>query len=183
MNYLWFLISAGAAYLASTFSSEAMANTMEKNSIKDYPNWTKYDSIFKKWGSTHGVNWKWLKATAIVESTLGQNKRVAVGERNPADIEGSKSTDGLSWGLMQVTLNTARDLDPLATVEKLNNPDYSVNLAAKYLSQMLRRYSNDQKLTIMSYNQGPGNTDKGKTFAAGYYDKWRAALALVEKNS
>lgn len=183
MNFIWLALTGAALFFAANFSSEAMASEKEKSPVKNYPNWSKYDAIFKKYGALYGVNWRWLKATAIVESTLGQNSSVSRGERNPSDIDGSKSSDGKSWGLMQVTLTTARDLDSLATVEKLNNPDYSVNLAAKYISQLLRRFSGDQKMTIMSYNQGPGNTEKGKTYAASYYDKWLVALALVNKNS
>jgi len=159
-------------YSATAYGSEKKVDNTNE--------WTRFDELFHRFGIQYGIEWKWLKAICIVESNLGRAKSVARGLASPSDVEGSKSSDGKSWGIMQVTLTTGRDLDPACSVEKLNSPEYSVRLAALYLSQLLRRFSGDQKLTIMSYNQGPGNTAKGKTYAAGYYDKFLVALASVK---
>lgn len=124
--------------------------------------WRRFDNLFKKYGTVYGVDWRWLKAIAMNESSLGQVASVARGIANPNDVEGSKSSDGLSWGLMQVTLRTARGMDPAATPQKLNNPEYSIDLGARYIKQLKGMFSVvDLRYTewvIKSYNQGPGNT-------------------------
>ena len=99
-------------------------------------NWTRFDALFKKYGKLYMVDWQMLKAIAMNESSLGSVKSVAHGIMYPSDIEASKSQDGKSWGLMQVTLTTARDLDPTASAEKLNTPEYSIKLAAQYLGTL-----------------------------------------------
>lgn len=152
-------------------------------------NWTRWDSIFKKYGEVYSVPWEWLKAIAMNESSLGSYPSVARGLIAPHDIEGSTSQDKKSWGLMQVTLTTAKGLDPLATAEKLNNPDYSVQLAAKYLSQLSTQFpsmiSRRVEWIIKSYNQGPGNTRKeiatGKGYAQEYWERFQRNLKKVEE--
>lgn len=154
-------------------------------------NWTKFDAIFEKYGRIYGVPASWLKAIALNESRLGLEKSVARGLAAASDIEGSKSSDGLSWGLMQVTIKTARTMDPAATPEKLNNAEYSVNLAARYLKELTLMFSRIEsrytEWVIKSYNQGPGNTRKERAgtsdgFAHEYWDRFQRNLKLVEEN-
>ncbi len=143
-------------------------------------NWTKYDHWFEFYGGRHGVPPEWLKAIALNESSLGTDPSVARGMIAPWDTEGSKSMDGKSWGLMQVTLKTARsELDSAATPEKLNDPEYSFKLAAQYLAKLSRMYPKvDTRYTeyvIKAYNQGPGNmNDEIKGRHAGYANEYWA---------
>lgn len=157
---------------------------------KPEDNWNKFDSLFKLYGQMHLVDWRWLKAIAMNESSLGAARSVARGMAVPSDIEGSKSTDGKSWGLMQVTLTTARGLDPAATQEKLNNPEYSIKLAAKYVGELQKKFSmidlRWQEWVIKSYNQGPGNTNKEKSgqISKGYADEyWERFKRNLERAS
>ena len=148
-----FTISALIGYLWFS-SSVSTTSEVVKNIIPD-----KYDELFKKYGSIYGVDWKILKRISWIESTLGDNPRVAKGIKNPKDIEGSKSYDGLSWGLMQMTLTTARDYDKNATQEKLNNPTYAIELSARHL-KMLKTILPNERDFVMAYNQGQGNQKK-----------------------
>lgn len=130
--------------------------------VKISENWTKYDALFEKYGRQFGVPWTWLKAIALNESNLGLAPSVAHGLKNPTDIQKSKSSDGLSWGLMQVTIKTARALDPTATETKLNNPEYSIKLAAQLMGQNMKMFDRSNaryiEAVIKSYNQGPTHT-------------------------
>lgn len=164
-----------------------MSNESESKTPQD-PSWTRFDSLFKKYGEKHKVPWQWLKAIALNESDLGRERSVKRGLEKPYDIEGSKSFDGLSWGLMQVTIRTARELDPTATEVKLNNPEYSINLGAMYISKVSRYFSTlDPRYTewvIKSYNQGPGNTQKEikgqiKGYAGEYWERFQRNLKRV----
>lgn len=174
--------------LAFTLGNEEAPVTVE--------NWTRYDATFKKWAAVYSVPWTWLKAIALNESSLGNYPTVAEGIRNPANVEGSKSQDGKSWGLMQMILPTAREVDPVLknlsdyeVAKRLNNPDYSIQLAAKYLSQLSTQFpsplSRRVEWIIKSYNQGPGNTRKemdGRSsgFAHEYWTRFQRNLEKVE---
>lgn len=180
---MWWLLAAVAGVIFS--QKQAISETIEEH----LDSWTQYDALFKKYGTKYSVPWQWLKAIALNESDLGKAKSVARGLAVPTDIEGSKSSDGKSWGLMQVTLTTARDLDPTATQVKLNNPEYSVGLAAQYVQKMSKRFAQiDLRYTewvIKSYNQGPGNTDKEKAgaikgYAQEYWERFQRNLKRVE---
>lgn len=151
---------------------------------------TTYDSLFQKYGNLYGVDWKLLKAICYVESTLGLNRRVKRGLEVPTDIEGSKSTDGKSWGLMQLRPETARQFDPLANEIKLNNAEYSINIAAQYVAWVQRFIAklipaSDPRFlefVIKSYNQGVGNTQKeirglNSGYANSYYQKFDGLIA------
>ena len=156
----------------------------QRYSLKGYvvrvtKNWTKFDSLFEKYASLNGVPAIWLKAIALNESSLGNAPSVARGLVDPKDTQGSVSTDGKSWGLMQVTLSTAKMLDSSATPEKLNDAEYSISLASKYLKQLMATFSKSEarydEWVIKSYNQGPGNTLKEKIGSANFPKEGYAA--------
>lgn len=145
-----------------------------------------FDSLFKKYQNNCYVrgfeNWKVLKAIAMNESSLGTAKSVAYGMANPNDTENSKSTDGKSWGLMQVTLPTAKQFDMFATPAKLNDPDYSVKIASLLIGWISAQFkpTDPQYLEwiIKSYNQGVGNTRKeiantSQGFAGEYWERFK----------
>lgn len=139
----------------------------------ELPAFEKYDDLFKKYGNQFDVPWRWLKAIAMNESSLGLNPLVAAGQ---------VSSDGLSYGLMQLTLTTAADMMSGVTSDDLNNPETSVMLAARYVRHLMNLFHDDKRKTIMSYNQGPGNTQKGKEYAADYYDRFdRNIQRILEK--
>jgi soluble lytic murein transglycosylase-like protein len=80
---------------------------------------------------------------------------------------------------MQLTVTTANDLRAGTTPEDLNNPEISVQLAGKYISQLMDLFDDDKRKTIMSYNQGQGNTLKGKEYAAEYFNRFERNLARI----
>lgn len=153
-QYKWLLLGLPAIFLLKPKSAGA--------AVSENLSTQKYDALFKKYGLKYGVNWHWLKAIAMNESNLGRAPSVAEGLKNPFNIEGSKSSDGLSWGLMQVTIKTAKSLDPTATEVKLNNPEYSIDLASKLTAQHMKMFNSKDKRyvesVIKSYNQGPTHT-------------------------
>lgn len=183
----------GAAFLLLGLKPASVVAVDAVNSIGDMVQensdyWTEYDSLFKKYGPIYGVDWTYLKAIALNESDLGRAASVARGLEVPTDIEGSKSSDGKSWGLMQVTLKTAKYLDPNASEIKLNEPSYSVNLAAKLFSQNMTQFSRYEdrwlEWVVKSYNQGAGNTKKERLgqiegYAEEYWARFQRNLERV----
>lgn len=153
------------------------------------PNWNRFDGLFHRYGERYAVSWRTLKAICMNESTLGTHPRVARGLDDPEDVDGSKSEDGKSWGIMQVRLTTAQWLDPHATQVRLNNPEYSVQLAARYLAILkgMFLYEGDRafEYSIKAYNQGPGNTKKEvagtiKGYAHDYWAKFQKHMAEIK---
>lgn len=163
---------AGAAFFknAAGAGETSAAEDVDGGAMTD---WTRFDGLFKKYGEINSVPWEWLKAIAIKESDLG---------RDPLVVAGKVSRDRKSWGLMQLTLPTAGDYKPDVTVADLNDHETSIDLAAQHLGFLFRRYGGDPRKVIMSYNQGHGNTDAGKTYAFGYFQEWQKNLKRVEEN-
>lgn len=140
-------------------SQDAMAGDASPDSPEDdvITGFTRFDSLFQKWGAAYNVPWLWLKACCWVESNLGRYPTVARGLAAPSDEQGSRSQDGLSWGIMQVTKTTAAALmkRPVSAME-LNNPDFSVQLAAMLFQENINRFGvDDPESVFRAYNGGP----------------------------
>ncbi len=187
-----FLILGGLGILGLTlfgFRTEIVETVETK-----LDSWRRFDQFFKLYspGKIGGVDgWKILKAIALNESDLGKYPSVALGIKTPHDVEGSKSQDAKSWGIMQMTIPTARDLDPRATEVMLNNPEYSIKLSGQYVKWLTRYFSpldtRFLEYVVKSYNQGPRNTQKeiaGKTqgYANEYWSRFVRNLKRVEEN-
>lgn len=168
-------VAIGSLILAALLKAEDVVGDVVVG-----PSFNKYDDAFRKAATKHGVPWRWLKAFAMTESSLGDAPSVKAGAKNPKDVEASKSSDGKSWGLMQVTLKTAQWLDPSATVEKLNNAEYSIDLGATYIRYLMRIRS-DRDWVARAYNGGPGweKTSLGPSLTAVYLIKWKKNLDEV----
>lgn len=167
-----------------------LKNTLDDKAMVEGDEFFKYDVLFRKYGTQYGVKWSWLKAIAMNESSLGRAKSVKRGLEEPSDIEGSKSYDGKSWGLMQMTIPTARDYDPSATPERLNDPDYSVKLAARFVRSLQYAFETIdprfEEWVIKSYNQGQGNTQKERNgtisgYAQTYWERYQRNMRLIEE--
>lgn len=156
-----------------------------KNKIEDIvvtkqDSFIKYDYLFKLYG---GDNWKILKAIAMNESSLGDHPSVKRGILNPSDVEGSKSEDGKSWGLMQMTVTTARDYDSHADPVLLNNPEYSIKLASLFLRSLQRQFTQLEHV-VKAYNQGAGNTRKEirgeiNGYAQSYWERFQRNFRVI----
>lgn len=155
---------------------------------------TLFDHLFIKYANHNSLDWKMLKRIAWIESHIGLDSRVAKGISNPKDIEGSKSRDGLSWGIMQSTVATSRDYLPSATPEMLNNPETSIMIGAKHLAFLKRAYPQfSERDIVMAYNHGQGNqlkflnleklgTLNANSYLDGrnYYSKYLKAKELIK---
>jgi soluble lytic murein transglycosylase-like protein len=117
-----------------------------------------YDALFIKYANKEGLDWKMLKAISMNESSLGKNK-------------GYEPIGG-TVGLMQIKLSTASDYYDNLTSNDMYDDEIQVMTASAFLRDLLDKTGNDIKKAVMSYNQGLGNTLKGKTYASSYYEKY-----------
>jgi len=124
----------------------------------------KYDEMFLKYAQLEGIDAKLLKAIAMNES--GQ-------KMNFTNLE----PIGGTTGIMHIKLETARDYNKKLTAEDLKNYEVQIQYAAKHLGRLLKLFGNEQK-AIMAYNQGEGNTLKGKTVSE-YYNRYVRNKQLI----
>jgi membrane-bound lytic murein transglycosylase MltF len=178
MSYLLYFVAGFGVLALATKAKNTVEDAVTANS--DY--FTKWDGLFKLYGSD---DWKILKAIAMNESSLGEHPSVKRGIQIPQDIEGSKSQDGKSWGLMQITITTARDFDTDATAVALNNPEYSVRLAARLLRSLKRQFDKTEYV-VKAYNQGAGNTraeiaGKHGGYANEYWERFQRNFRIINE--
>lgn len=182
MNPLFFIALAGGLYLLfSGDAGVADALTSLDSFASDDP-FTQWDSLIQNESSQQEVPWRWTKAIVAVESSYGQAASVAYGISNPTDIDGSKSSDGKSWGLMQLTLPTAQQFLPGITAVDLNNPGTNVQAGTMYLASLIDDFgTGDPESVFRGYNGGPGfaNTVAGQRDTPAYWAKIQAALADI----
>lgn len=133
--------------------------------LKSDSKWhSRYDALFIKYASKYGLDWKMLKAIAIKESTLGDNPRVKAGQ---------VSTDGLTYGLMQMKFSTAKYYLPnISEMNFRTNYDQQIEAAALFFADLKKKFNGDLKKMVISYNQGETNTMKGKDYTGDYYPKY-----------
>ena len=167
---------------AILIGKSAEAKPDGKTQVSEFNAW---DSLIQKYSSRSGVPWKWVKAIMIIESDLGRAPSVKRGLLSPDDVNGSKSSDGKSWGLMQVTLPTARQFESSVTEAGLNDPEISVRIGCKYIAYLYKLKNKDREAVVRSYNGGPGylKTARGISDTPGYYVKFLRALAQVETDT
>lgn len=167
-------------FFASLFPAREIASTPIPAETKaysapgyTYTQWIRYDATFKYFANIYKIDWKWLKAIALNESSLGTNSLVA---------RGAVSTDGKSYGLMQLTFPTAKDMNQgkAVTPDDLNDPEKSINWGAKYISWLYDYCDEELDLAIQAYNCGPGNIKKGIRVPE-YLARFKRNIALVEK--
>lgn len=176
MQHKWLIFGGGAllgAYLIFGNSAEtALGAAMGDDSF------TRYDHLFRRYARQFSVPWRWLKAIAITESNLGRAKSVQRGLISPGDEEGSKSFDGLSWGIMQVTKATAKGLTGrVVSSAELNSPEFSVELAARLLAELIGRFGLDAEKVFRAYNGGP----RYGAATLPYWAKSKINIAIVMK--
>lgn len=146
--------------------------------------WTRFDHLFIKYGRSVGVSPALLKAICWVESDLGRERSVAWGLEHPTDRVGSASSDKKSWGLMQITFDTANRprVRPGTTYADLNEADTSVLIGARILRELKQYYfPTEPDSVIRAYNGGPGfkTTLAGQRDTPVYLAKVKSKLAIV----
>lgn len=175
---VWLAVGVAAlllayVYLGDTVDQAAAAYTGN-------PTFTRWDDLMKRKATQFRVPWRWLKVIILNESSNGQAKSVQRGLADPSDVEGSKSSDGKSWGLFQVTHATAKGLTgrEVSAVE-LNNPEFSAELAARLVRELVDTFGYDFEKVMRAYNGGPKAAKTSSVLTTPYYVKSLANLKLV----
>ena len=171
-DLLWAFLGLAGVYAFIHQSGQAIAGTtvpVQNDSSSGL------DDIYKKYASQYGLDWRLLKAMAMVES--GENPQAI----NPSDP---------SYGLMQIVCTGAagdqhctNNFNILgwdrSSPNALLDPDYNVSLAAQILDWNIATYGLWQGVAV--YNNWSARNDPidGPYRNQGYVDKVRAAYQGV----
>jgi soluble lytic murein transglycosylase-like protein len=96
---------------------------------------SRYDSLFEAYGNLVDVDWKLLRAQAMIESNLNPRARSKAGAKGLAQF-------------MDDTWAEYGHGDPF-------NPEESIAAQAAYMSHLLKLYDGDKRLALAAYNGGP----------------------------
>lgn len=100
--------------------------------------------LYKKWATKRNIDWKLIKAHAIVET-----------HEDPSAI----GDNGHSIGLMQLQ---HFHFDPYGyTKEDMLDPDKNIRVGSGLIRYLLKKYKGDRDSSIQAYNVGENAFDKG----------------------
>lgn len=100
----------------------------------------KYEDVINAASKKYGIDNKLIKSVILTESA-GNLKAVSSAKAK---------------GLMQLMDNTAKEMG----VKNSFDPVENIMGGTKYLSQLIKKYNGDLKLSLAAYNAGPGNVEK-----------------------
>lgn len=69
------------------------------------------------------------------------------------NVNNYKDRNGVSYGVSQIKMATAKDVDPNISILDLENPKSNMTVAAKHLKKLYDKHK-DLQLTAASYNAG-----------------------------
>lgn len=172
-------IAVGIIVLGAGFLFMGNSFAWENNNQNPLARWV---PLLKSKGKKYSVPWRWMAAIMGVESDYGRTASVAYGLEHPGDVVRSKSSDGKSTGLMQVTAETATWMaGRKVSLSELNNPDLNVEMAAKYLAYLIGKFKTDRDSIFRAYNGGPGfkSTAQGLALTPVYNFRVQSQLKKV----
>ena len=121
------------------------------------------EAIVNSTASKYNVEPALIKA--IIESESNWNPNAYRSEPHIKDA---------SWGLMQVLLQTAREVsgNSSLTTSELLKPEVNIDIGTRYIAKQLIRYSGNIKNAISAYNAGTANKNLLGIYAnQAYVDK------------
>ena len=116
---------------------------------------TKYDSLIAVNADKYNVPFTWIKAVIATESSF-----------NPNAYRAEKQINDASRGLMQLLLQTARNLGYTGVPDGLFDPMVNIGLGAKLLAQLQARYGSDFSAVYAVYNSGQPDPEYDAEVAA-----------------
>jgi soluble lytic murein transglycosylase-like protein len=109
----------------------------------------------------YNIPYRYLEILAETSREFDLNLEFMVGLMQ---VESSFRPNAVSnmnaYGLMQVRMITARELDPtIETFWQLYDPERNIRLGAEYFKRLLDRYDGDYRMASLAYNRGPTRLD------------------------
>jgi len=132
----------------------------------------------------YNIPYRYLEILAEVSKEYDLDLEFMVGLMR---VESSYRQNAVSnmnaYGLMQVRMSTAQELDPtIETFWQLYSPERNIRLGSEYFRKLLDRYNGDYRMAALAYNRGPTRLDGEITdnidISDHYYRKIRTAGSM-----
>lgn len=101
--------------------------------------------LIKNAASEYGISIDWICGIIAHESSFNANA---------TNLFGGDLKRGGAWGLMQLTLDTARDYDKDITKDQLLIPDINIDIGCQHLARIKKRWGGQLKTVLCVYNSG-----------------------------
>ena len=142
----WTLLLGGAAAVAAV-AWVASSGVFEK-AVQEITLPLRHEDIIRQQSAEKDVDAALIAAVIYAESRF-------VDQTSHADAR----------GLMQITPDTARDIERLSggetfVLEDLRNPDINIRYGTFYLRHLLDIYEGNEVAALAAYNAGPGNASE-----------------------
>ncbi len=109
------------------------------------------------------LNWKYYAKYEAIKNHIDPNLVYAIilteSSGNPNAFRQDKTVRSI--GLMQITMQAARQMGYRGTEQGLFNPKTNIYYGVKYFRWLLNHYNNDMFKALAAYNLGVGKVDKG----------------------
>lgn len=151
------LLVAAGAFLYSRSSQAAdlvgpplppEGNDLATGNLK----YDRFNDLWARYCPAYGVPILWAKAFCLNESDMGDDPLVQAG---------ALSADGLSKGIMQLTLATANDYESVE-LDDLNDPELSIRIACKLIRDIRSAFDTSDpryvEWCVKAYNRGISRT-------------------------
>ena len=137
-------LSDAQAEIVAHHQSWAVTTVSHLELVKKYNIPYRYLEILARASRERDLDLEFMLGLMQVESSFRQN---AVSDMD-------------AYGLMQVRMITARELDPtIETFWQLYNPERNIRLGSEYFRRLLDRYHGDYRMAALAYNRGPTRLD------------------------
>jgi soluble lytic murein transglycosylase len=109
----------------------------------------------------YNIPYRYLEILAETSKEFDLNLEFMVGLMQVESSFRSNAASNMdAYGLMQVRMITARELDPtIETFWQLYSPERNIRLGSEYFRKLLDRYDGDYRMASLAYNRGPTRLD------------------------
>lgn len=146
------------------YQGQGYYGTALYTAIQNYQEFYKYDNLFTLLYPRYYLS----SVTQAAQSTGLSPALIFAIIRQESGFNGGAISPASAYGLMQMTVPTAKAYDSSASIQKLLDPDFNVEVGSLELKYLMGRYNGNILKVAAAYNAGPAAVDK-----------WQSAYGVV----
>lgn len=145
-NYLAIMIYQGQGYYGTALFT----------AIQNYQEFYKYENLFQLLYPRY-----YLDSVSQAATNTGLSPALIFAIiRQESGFNSGAISAASAYGLMQMTVPTSKEYDSNASIQKLLDPDYNVNLGSQELAYLMKLYNGNILKVAAAYNAGVAAVDR-----------------------